>query len=140
MMRLSAFACLVALLSGDPASADQALVVIAHPSRPSQLSADEIERIYLKRQRYWKDGQPVVPINREATSTSRKAFDRQFLGRSQLDLVGYWNQRYFHGVLPPATLESDEAIKRYVASDPNAVGYIAAERVDDSVRVVNRPN
>ncbi len=104
------------------------------------MSADEIERIYLKRQRYWKDGKPVVPINREAASTPRQRFDRKFLGSAKLDLIAYWNQRYFHGVFPPATLESDEAIKRYVASDPNALGYIAADRVDDSVIVVNRPD
>ncbi len=53
---------------------------------------------------------------------------------SRLDL--YWNRRYFRGVLPPPTLASDEAIKRFVARDRNAIGYIDEALVDGSVRVV----
>ena len=45
---------------------------------------------------------------------------------------------YFNGVLPPATLASDEAVRRFVADEPRAIGYVRREAVDDSVRVVMR--
>jgi ABC-type phosphate transport system substrate-binding protein len=35
-----------------------------------------------------------------------------------------------------ATLSSTEAVKRYVASDPNAIGYVDAGYVDSTVRLV----
>jgi hypothetical protein len=41
-------------------------------------------------------------------------------------------------VLPPATFASAEAVRRFVAAEPNAIGYVAANAVDDSVRVVLR--
>jgi len=139
-MRTLSFALLLLLLGCDPALAEPSLVVITHPSRSAQLSAGELARIYLKKKRFWKDGKPIVPINREAGSTIRDIFERDIFDRVSPDLVGYWNRRYFHGVFPPATLESDEAVKRYVASDPNAVGYIASDDVDDSVHVVYTPD
>jgi hypothetical protein len=55
-------------------------------------------------------------------------------------LAVYWNRQYFRGVLPPATLASDEAVKRFVALEPNAVGYIRASQVDESVSVVRYLN
>ncbi len=139
-MRTLSLALFFLLLGCDLALAEPALVVITHPSRSSQLSADELTRIYLKKKRFWKDGKPIVPINREAGSAMRKIFERCIFDHPSPDLVAYWNRKYFHGVFPPATLESDDAVKRYVASDPNAVGYIAADNVDDSVRVAYRPD
>jgi len=58
------------------------------------------------------------------------------LPRSETDLADYWNRQYFYGVLPPATLASTAAVLRYVAADPNAVGYVPLSEVDDSVTVV----
>ncbi len=137
-MRFFGIFCIVAILCCDLAAAESPLVVIVHRSRHSPISVEEVARIFLKKQRYWKDGAPVVPINREARSASRRVFEQYFLVRVRSDLVAYWNEQYFHGVFPPATLESDEAVKRYVGADSNAIGYIAADLVDDSVRVVHR--
>jgi hypothetical protein len=53
-------------------------------------------------------------------------------------LLSYWNQQYFEGTFPPAPLASDEAVLRYVAARPNAIGYLDARLVDDTVRVVQR--
>jgi hypothetical protein len=48
-------------------------------------------------------------------------------------LPAYWNEQYFHGVLPPIILGSEEAVVRYVASRPDAIGYVDARHVDASV-------
>ena len=56
----------------------------------------------------------------------------------KVPLSRYWNERYFLGVLPPATLASDSAVRQYVAARPDAIGYIDARNLDDSVRVVLR--
>jgi len=53
-------------------------------------------------------------------------------------LAEYWNRQYFYGVFPPATLASAEAMRRYVAADPNAIGYVPSSLVDDSVRILFR--
>ena len=133
---LLALALVAAPLSG--LAVEPAIVVIVHPSRTEELSREEVARIFLKQRRYWADGHPIVPLNREAQSASRELFRERVLLLDPGRLAEYWSERYFEGVLPPVTLSSDTAVVRYVAADPNAVGYVTSSHLDDSVRVAFR--
>ena len=122
-----------------PAAAAEApvrIAVIVHPSRQAELSADIVGQIYLRRKRFWEDGTPIIPLNLAAGTALRERFSRRVLGQSEERLADYWNRQYFYGILPPSTLASTAAIVRYVASEPNALGYVPADEVDASVRVV----
>jgi len=111
--------------------------VIVHPTRASALTTGEVRAIYLKQKQFWDDGQPIVPINREAGSEARELFSEKIFGQDSTRLATYWNQRYFEaGEFPPATLASDEAVIRFVSENPNAVGYVTAQTVRDSAAVV----
>ena len=135
--RASATAWLLLLALAGPVDAGaESLAVIVNADRGGALSSTEIAQIYLKQRRFWPDGGRIVPVNRESGSPLREAFARQVLGANANQLVVYWNRQYFQGVLPPATLASDEAVKRFVASERLAIGYVRPEVVDDSVRVV----
>jgi ABC-type phosphate transport system substrate-binding protein len=127
---------LAALLAGPLQAAE--IVVVVHGSRQVSLTPADLARVYLKQRRHWPDGDPILPVNREAGSEARRLFERRVLGDQAGRLVVYWNQQYFRGVLPPATLASDEAVVRFVASEPRAIGYVAASAVDESVKVVLR--
>lgn len=130
-----ALALAFALALAAPAAAED-VVVVTHLARAESLDLDDLAQIYLKRRRYWNDGGRIVPVNREAASPLREAFTRIVFGASARQHGVYWNRQYFLGVLPPATLASDEAVKRFVASEPLAIGYVGASAVDASVRVV----
>jgi ABC-type phosphate transport system substrate-binding protein len=121
-------------LAGQALAGD--LVVIVHPDREEHLGRAEVAQIYLKKRRFWSNGESIVPVNRNSGSDARALFVRAIFGEKARQLGMYWNRQYFQGVLPPATLASDEAVKRFVASEPRAIGYIDADLVDDSVRVV----
>jgi hypothetical protein len=123
------------LALSTPAHADE-LLVIVHPSRGASLRLDEVAQVYLKQRRRWPDGEAIVPVNREAESAVRAWFASRVLAQSPRQLALYWNRQYFHGVLPPATFASDEAVRRFVASERRAIGYIRASALDDSVRVL----
>lgn len=122
-------------LQASPALAGR-IAVIVHADRNVDLDLEQIAQIYLKRRRFWSGGDAIVPVNREAGSRSREAFTRQVLRIEATQLGVYWNREYFRGVLPPATLASDEAIRRFVARDRRAIGYVDEHLIDDSVRVV----
>ncbi len=126
---------IVALLAGPPAFAED-IAVIVHGARQVRLDREEIAQIYLKRRRFWGDRTSILPVNRNAGSTTRTLFDRLVFGDEARRLPVYWNRAYFRGVLPPVTLASDEAIRRFVEGEPRAIGYIRAGAVDDSVRVI----
>ncbi len=133
---------LAALLCALPASrplwaADVEIRVIAHPRRTAALSARDVRAIYLKQKLYWADGQTMVAINRESGSQAREHFSTAVFGQGSRRMADYWNRRYFDaGEFPPATLASDDAVVRFVASNPNAIGYVLTRDLDESVAVV----
>jgi hypothetical protein len=139
MARLATLVVLIWMLFADASSAEPhvELVVITHPSRPIAIDVDDLRRIFLKQRRFWPDGSPIVPINQE-DGLERELFDRGVLQSEAARLAAYWDRRYFEGVFPPITLASDEAVRRYVASRPNAIGYVDARSVDDSVHAAFR--
>lgn len=112
------------------------VAVIVHPERRTELSPDEVAQIYLRRKRFWDDGTTIVPLNLPSQAPLRARFSQLVLNQTGPRLADYWNRLYFDGILPPATLASTEAVRRYVASDPNAIGYVPVSEVDGSVRVV----
>lgn len=127
------------LLAASLARAGEApIAVIVHPSRSETLEPADVARIFLRKQRFWTDDTPIIPLNREAGNGIREAFSRRIFHAASATLAAYWNEQYFLGTFPPATLTSSEAVKRYVAGEPGAIGYVEMSAVDKSVRVVLR--
>ena len=117
---------------------ERALVVITHPSRTVALSSGDLRRLFLKQRRFWSDGTQVIAVNQTAATPVRTTFEQRVFGSEAAGLPAYWNQRYFEGLFPPITLDSDEAVQRYVATKPNAIGYVDARAVNGSVHVALR--
>jgi ABC-type phosphate transport system substrate-binding protein len=135
-MRFAAALCFLALLlPAATGGSDSRIAVIVHRDRRDALDVTAVASIYLRKRRFWADGAPIVPINREADSGLRERFTRRVFATASGQLSAYWNRQYFHGILPPATLSSTPSMKRFVSEEPNAIGYVEADAVDSSVRV-----
>ena len=137
MRRAGALLCTaIALLIPLPAVPEErALVIVVHPERAAALDIEDVARIYLRKRRFWGDGTPIVALNREPGTAARVAFSHRVLHADPPRLQAYWDQQYFAGIFPPSVLSSGAAVKRYVAADRAAIGYIEWSEVDDSVRV-----
>lgn len=139
MRRVLLLALIAPLLLGGAASETRtAVAVIVHPSRRDTPSLRQIRRIYLRQQRFWDDRNPILPVNQPFGSAARRHFEAEVFGDGAAGLSRHWDEQYFQGVLPPPVLSSDLAVREYVAARPAAIGYVAAHRVDDSIRVVAR--
>jgi ABC-type phosphate transport system substrate-binding protein len=125
---------LTAPMAGSAMAED--LAIIVHRDRDVRLTLAEVAQIYLKTRRFWSDGNPIVPVNRDSGSPAREAFVHIVFAKRAPQLVVYWNRQYFRGILPPATLASDEAMRRFVANEPLSIGYVHPSLVDASVRSV----
>jgi hypothetical protein len=123
MARRTRFAVLLAAALITTAARDVGprIAVIVNPARSDALDPADAASIYLRQRRFWQDGTPILPLNRESGSELRKAFTRLVLRLSDAELAAYWNQQYFQGI--------------FVAAELRAVGYVEAEVVDSSVRV-----
>jgi ABC-type phosphate transport system substrate-binding protein len=137
MGRLGLIVLCLALSCLGAAADGPSLVVVVNPARTDHIDVHTLARIYLRTRRFWDDGTPIVPLNLEAGSREREAFTRRVLGGSGDGwLAMYWNERYFHGVFPPTVVSSSASVKRWLATDPGAIGYFDARDVDESVRVI----
>jgi hypothetical protein len=136
MRRLVSVLLLLCCVATGAGADDEPMAVIVHPDRRDRLDRDDVARIFLARRRFWDDGAPIVPLNLPAGTALRERFSREVLHEQSRDLQRHWNEAYFHGVLPPPVLSSPLAVKRYVAADRNAIGYVPSSDVDDTIRVV----
>jgi hypothetical protein len=122
--------------AAPPTGSDTIAVVVGRESFVTEVTPDTLRELYLRRQRLWANGAVAIPVNLPAGHALREDFSRLVLGRSSRDLVAYWNGRYFEGIRPPVVLPSAAAVRAYLAAEPGAVGYLPADEVDDTCKVL----
>ncbi len=113
-----------------------AVVVSAQSAFTLSLNANDLPLVFWRKKLYSAQGKALHPANLVADHPLRQRFSQLVLHSSPKSQVGYWNGLYFNGIQPPFTLQSEEAMLRYVADTDHAVGYINACKVDERVRPV----
>lgn len=116
----------VALASSSFAATQSFAVVVAADVDESTLTRETLSFIFQRKQVFWKNGKRIQPVNLPPAHPLRRAFSQCVLGREPDAMEDYWREMYFHGVLPPHVLESEEAIVLFVNSTPGAIGYVSA--------------
>jgi len=139
MQRLRQLCLLLALLysnTGHATPSQGIVVIVASGSPANTLSIEKLALIYRRKKNFWENGQRIQPVNLPASHPLRRAFSMQVFNHTPEDMDDYWRDMYFHGVLPPFVLGSEEAVIRLVASTPGAIGYISHCTVDHRVSVL----
>lgn len=130
------FACAAMPTKGEN-SEPAIAVIVGHNMAPSEtVSTTVVLGMFARKRLFWSDHSSVVPVNLAASHPIRRAFSLWVFKKAPEQLQDYWNDQYFHGVLPPPVLASEEAVLRFVASTPGAVGYVSACNVDRRVSVI----
>lgn len=127
---------LVAAVNAAEDNRVMAVIVPAQPELAPEVHADELGLIFWRKKLYASHGQALHPVNLHSEHPLRLRFSQQVLHSTPKSQINYWNGLYFHGVQPPFTVQSEEAMIRYVADTDGAIGYIDACRVDDRVKPV----
>jgi len=125
-----------ALLCGATSfAADFAIIV--NKSNSHAIDKPQVTRMYLGEVKAWPDGAPVVLLDLPEADPLRAQFATEVAGKSMQSLKALWAQHAFSGrALPPKVMDSDAEVKKAVASNKAAIGYVKAGSVDDSVKVV----
>ena len=127
------------LLYAAGACAADDVVVIISKDNPHSVDKEYVVGIYTGRTKGWPDGSPVFPLDQGENSPARAAFYSSVVGRSQANMQALWAQNIFAGKgLPPKVASPGAEMKRIVATNRNAIGYIRASEVDDTVKVLLR--
>jgi len=101
------------------------IAVVVHPSNPvTKLSRKQVQEIFAGTIRNWKElGGPDAPIDlytRDKASGTRKVFWKKVLNKGPISASADF-------------VDSNGAMKRAVANDPHAIGFMSAGFIDDSV-------
>jgi ABC-type phosphate transport system substrate-binding protein len=120
----------IATMMSCAARAD--LVVIVNPkNQASSLTVEQIAQYYLGASRALK------PMDLPEGSALREEFYRKVTNKDSAQIRALWARLIFTGkVTPPKQVASSAAVALAVAADEQAIGYVASDAVDGSVKVV----
>jgi ABC-type phosphate transport system substrate-binding protein len=126
------------LLAAAVASAPADVVVVVSAQNPTEsLPRAVLTDIYLGRRSVLPDGVPVVPIDQRETTPCYHEFYDRYLGRTQAEIRAHWSKLIFTGRgRPPQTVADGQAAALLIAGNPNAIGYVDSDLVDESLRVL----
>ena len=119
---------LVGLVGLGAAHAAEIVVVVAPGST---LTKEQVSDVFLGK------NTNATPVDLPESSPVRAAFYSKATGKEATQVKAAWTRLVFSGkAQPPKELPDAAAVKKAVAADPHAVGYIEKSAVDASVKVL----
>ena len=115
------------------------LAVIVHPSNAVELSKDDIQRIFLGKNRSFPNGGEAVPISYEFSTQEAEEFSTNVLGKTPKQLKAYWAKMIFTGQgTPPKEMETGAQVLELISKNPNLIGFVPVGTESANVRVVGK--
>ena len=126
MKTLAKISGVLALLIAAQVNAGE-LVVIVNDSNPvSAMTASEVRQHYLKDKARWDFGQKVRPADSTYDDAARDAFLARVLNMTEIEIDRFWiEQQYVKGGKPPASLDDDSSVMRFVAKFDGAISFVS---------------
>lgn len=116
------------------------VVIVSAKSPITSLTAEQTAKIFLGKVDTFPDDGDAVPIDQVEGSAIRDEFYSKVVHKSFSQVTAYWAKVIFTGDgRPPVMLESNVAVRKAIANNPNAIGYIDKSAVNRSVRVILAP-
>jgi len=129
---------LTLLMMSAASGARAEVVVIGHPSLPvNELDLQKVKELWLGKIKHLADNVPVRPVDQIPNSKVRDEFYMLTLDKSPQQVKAYWARITFTGKdTAPLALSDDASVRAWVASHPEAIGYIGGAPADNSVKVL----
>jgi hypothetical protein len=106
------------------------IVAIGNPAA-APLTREQLANVYLGH------NQALTPLDQPESAPIRADYYKRLTGRDASQIKAMWARLTFTGKgQSPRELSDSNAVKKAVAADPKAIGYIEKSAVDDSVKVL----
>lgn len=115
---------------GAPALAAE-IVVIVNPKNPAtRMFSEQAGQFFLGKSTLFT---PIEHVD----GPLRTEFYKKVLDKDTTQVKAIWSKLVFTGkASAPKELASSAEVKKAVAADPSAIGYIEKSQVDDTVKVI----
>jgi len=119
-----------ALLLTLPAMAE--VVVVANPkAAEASMTKDQVAAFFLGK------STSMTPIDQPESAPIRAEFYKKVTDKEASQVKSLWSKLVFTGkATMPKEVGDSAAVKKAVAADPKAIGYIEKSAVDASVKVL----
>jgi ABC-type phosphate transport system substrate-binding protein len=134
MRTINRFAIAAAMLLAMGVAQADVVVVVGSGSSLGSMSKDQVADIFLGK------SDKAVPVDQAAGAAVRDEFYTKVAGQTAAQVKTTWAKLSFSGKgTPPKVLDGDDAVKKFLAANPNAIGYVEKSKVDASVKAVLSP-
>jgi ABC-type phosphate transport system substrate-binding protein len=122
------------------AASEEIDVVVNKSNNTGPLSREEVRRIFVGEKSSWPGGKRIAVLMLAPDQPERRVILRELLKMNESDYTKYFLQAAFTGRIEaaPRELPSAEQMKARLAANPNAIGYLNKQDVDESLKVVLR--
>jgi ABC-type phosphate transport system substrate-binding protein len=113
-------------------------VVVNKSNNTAPLSLEEVRRIFMGEKSSWPGGKRITVLMLAPDQPERGVILQAVFKMNESGYTKYFLQAAFTGHVQaaPRDLPSAAHMKAHLAANPNAIGYLKKEDVDDSVRVL----
>jgi ABC-type phosphate transport system substrate-binding protein len=113
-------------------------VVVNKSNDIAPLSREEARRIFMGDKSSWRGGKRITVLMLAPDQPERVVILEAVFKMNESDYTKYFLQAAFTGHVQaaPKDLPSAAQMKAHLVANPNAIGYLKKEDVDDSVKVV----
>lgn len=112
-------------------------VVVGAKSPAAKLTADQVSALFLAKSPSLPGAGTAVLIDQAEGAAIRDTFYTKVTGKNAAQMKALWSRLVFSGsAQPPKAVGNGADVKKAVAANPDAIGYIDSAEVDASVKVV----
>jgi ABC-type phosphate transport system substrate-binding protein len=122
--------CAAILALGVPAMAE--VVVVVNPkAAEASMTKDQVAQFFLGK------SSAMTPVDQPDSAPVRAEFYKKVTDKDASQVKALWSKLVFTGkATMPKEVGDSAAVKKAVAADPKAIGYIEKSAVDASVKVI----
>lgn len=136
MMRYQIIVFLVLLLLPGKGMAE-IVVIVNSANQVTELTQRQVIDLYMGRTSHFPNGQKLQRYDQPGSSNVRSDFYYRITQKSVAAINAYWARLIFTGrASPPREVADHLEMLEIVERNPNAIGYIAKEFLNDQVTVV----
>jgi len=127
----------VALLSLAAAAQAQVAVIVNPKSPTASMTADQVAGIFLGKSNTLPSGAAAAPVDQPESAAVREQFYTKVTGKQAAQVKAAWSRLVFSGkATPPKELANSAEVKKFVAGNADAIGYVEKSAVDGTVKAV----
>jgi ABC-type phosphate transport system substrate-binding protein len=102
------------------------------------IPKDALKGIYLREVKNWGNGQgAIIPVD----LSSARNFYMSLFGKSYVQMQAYWlSMRVKYSVELPVSKNDAESVKKFIAENKGAIGFLKNSDVDERVKILKIVN